>query len=108
MALAIFITPKASQDLEAISDYIAQNNPDAALRFFDATRQTIAKLAQNPYLGGAYPLSNSRLAGLRKWKVKGFDKYLIFYLIEVELLTIIRIIHVSRDIPTILNEETQD
>lgn len=108
MALPISITPKASKDLETISDYIAQNNPDAALQFFDATRQTIAKLSQNPYLGSAYPLSNARLAGLRKWKVKGFDKYLIFYLIEAELLTIVRIIHVARDIPTILNEETQN
>ncbi len=28
--------------------YIAQNNSEAALRFFDAARQTIAKLAASP------------------------------------------------------------
>ena len=80
MTLSIFITPKATKDLENISDYITQNNPDAALRFFDATRQTIAKLAENPYLGSSYPVSHLRLKGLRKWQVKGFQKYLIFYL----------------------------
>lgn len=106
MALRILITPEASKDLENISDYIAQNNPDVALRFFDATRQTIAKLAQTPYLGSVYPLTNPRLQGLRKWKVKGFPKYLIFYLIEDELLTIIRILHVSRDIPHILIQDS--
>ncbi len=105
MALIILITPKASKDIDNITDYIAENNPDAALRFFDATRQTIAKLAQTPQIGSLYPLANSRLQGLRKWKVKGFDKYLIFYLIENNLLKIIRIIHVSRDISTILNQE---
>lgn len=105
MALRIFITPKASRDLENISNYLAQNNPDTALRFFDATRQTIAKLAQMPYLGSLYRLDNSQLEGLRKWKVKGFDKYLIFYLIENEKLKIIRILHVSRDIPTMLDQE---
>lgn len=105
MALRILLTPKASEDLEDIADYIAENNLDAALRFFDATRQSIAKLAQNPRIGSFYPLANSQLEGLRKWKVKGFDKYLIFYLIEDDLLRIIRIIHVSRDISTILNQE---
>ena len=43
-------------------------------------------MAQTPQIGSLYPLANSRLQGLRKWKVKGFDKYLIFYLIEDDLL----------------------
>ncbi len=41
MTRRIFITPKANQDLDDIFNYLTQNNPDAALRFFDATRQTI-------------------------------------------------------------------
>lgn len=57
-------------------------------------------------MGSVYPLSNSRLQGLRKWKVKGFDKYFIFYMIEDELLKIIRILNVSRNIYDILNQET--
>lgn len=105
MVLRIFISPKATRDLDNISDYLAQNNPNVALRFFDATRQTIAKLAQTPYLGSLYFSNNSQLEGLRKWKVKGFDKYLIFYLIENEQLIIIRILHVSRNIQKILNQE---
>ncbi len=75
MVLRIFISPKATRDLDNISDYLAQNNPDVALLFFDATWQTIAKLAQTPYLGSLYFSNNSQLEGLRKWKVKGFDKY---------------------------------
>lgn len=105
MTLRILITPKANLDLDDLCDYIAQNNPDAALRFFDATRQTIATLAQTPGVGSLYLVDNPRLANLRKCGVRGVEKYLIFYLASEELLTVVRIIHGSRDIPTILEQE---
>lgn len=50
-------------------------------------------------------MNNPRLQGLRKWGIRGFEKYLIFYLVSEELITIVRIIHGSRDIPTILEQE---
>ena len=105
MTFGIVITPKASQDLDDLFDYIAQNNPDAALRFFDAARQSIATLAQTPSIGSLYLVNNPRLVGLRKWGVRSFEKYLIFYLISEDLLTVVRIIHGSRDIPTLLEQE---
>ncbi len=105
MTLRILITPKANHDLDDLFDYIAQSNSDAGLRFFDAARKTIAKLAQNPRMGNSYLVSNSRLQGLRKSRIKGFEKYLIFYLISEEILTVVRIIHAARDIPTILEKE---
>lgn len=101
----IFITPKANQDLEDLFNYLNQNNPDVALRFFDATRQTIAQLAQTPGIGSPYQLNNQRLAGLRKRGVKRFEKYLIFYLSQDDLLSVVRIIHAARDLPAILELE---
>lgn len=80
MTLRIFITPQANIDIDNLFDYIAQNNTDAALKFFDAARNTIAKIAKNPALGSLYNINNPRLQGLRKWSIKGFEKYLIFYL----------------------------
>ncbi|MGD1872956.1 MAG: type II toxin-antitoxin system RelE/ParE family toxin [Mastigocoleus sp.] len=106
MTLRIFITPKASVDIDNLFNYIAQNNTDAALKFFDVTRNTIANLAKNPGLGSVYSVNSPRLQGLRKWGIKGFEKNLIFYLQSEELLTVVRIIHASRDIPTILEEES--
>lgn len=105
MTLRIFVTPQANIDIDNLFNYIAQNNTDAALKFFDAARNTIAKLAKNPGLGSLYSINNPRLQGLRKWGIKGFEKYLIFYLESEELLTVIRIIYASQDIPTILEEE---
>ena len=105
MTRRILITSKASQDLDELFEYIAQNNSEAALRFFDATRQTIAKLAATPGKGSLFEIDNSRLVGLRKWAVKGFEKHLIFYLYDEELLTVIRILHASRDLSNILAKE---
>lgn len=105
MTRRIYITPKASQDLDNLFDYVAQNNPDAALRFFDATRQTIAQLAQTPGMGSPYPVNNPHLTGLRKWGIKGFEKYLIFYLSLDKLLEVVRILHAARDLPTIFEQE---
>ena len=73
--------------------------------FFDAIRLTIAQLAKTPGIGSPYTVNNARLTGLRKKKVKGFEKYLIFYLSQDDLLSIVRIIHATRDLPTILETE---
>ncbi|VEP12895.1 Plasmid stabilization system protein (fragment) [Hyella patelloides LEGE 07179] len=38
MTRRILITSLASQDIDRLFEYIARNNNEAALRFFDATR----------------------------------------------------------------------
>lgn len=105
MSLSIQISPRASQDFDEIYTYISQANPDAALQFFDAARETFTQIANNPSLGGIYQPHNQNLVGLRKWGIKGFKKYLIFYKIEENVLTIVRIVHGSRDFPTLLKPE---
>ena len=82
MTRRIVIRPKASVDLDEQFAYIADSNFDAALSFFDATRQTFSQLARLPGIGSVYNVKNPRLVGLRKWGVRGFEKHLIFYLEE--------------------------
>jgi toxin ParE1/3/4 len=50
MSLRLQISPLASQDFDDIYEYITQSNPDAALRCFDAARETFASIATNPLL----------------------------------------------------------
>ncbi|NJM57726.1 MAG: type II toxin-antitoxin system RelE/ParE family toxin [Synechococcales cyanobacterium RU_4_20] len=104
MARQINITPRASQDIDDQFNRIAQDDFGAALRFFDAVRQTIAQLARMPGMGTPYPLSNAKLVGLRRWPVKGFSKQLIFYLTDDNQIQILRVLHASRDIPGILDD----
>ncbi|MFM6396426.1 type II toxin-antitoxin system RelE/ParE family toxin, partial [Planktothrix sp.] len=84
------MTPKASQDIDDHFAYIHQNNVDAALRFFDAVRETLATLAKMSAVGRLYAFNNQRLDGLRQWQVKGFENYLIFYLTSESDIKIIR------------------
>ena len=105
MTRRIVIRPKAGVDLDEQFSYIAANNFDAALRFFDAARQTFSQLAQMPGIGSVYNIENLRLVGLRKWAVRGFDKHLIFYVERDESIEIVRLLHAARDLPEILGAE---
>ncbi|GAX34745.1 type II toxin-antitoxin system RelE/ParE family toxin [Nodularia sp. NIES-3585] len=105
MTKRIVITPKASLDIDEYFNYIAQQNPDTALLFFDSVRETFAQLAKMPGMGSRYPLENLRLQGLRKWAVKGFKRYLIFYFELDESIEIIRILYAGQDIERILKQE---
>lgn len=106
MTKRIAIRPRASQDIDDHYRFIAQGNPDAALRFFDAVRVTIAQIARMPGIGGLYPVKQSDLQGIRKWAVKGFKRYLIFYFDRDEAIEIIRILYASQDIVSILDKES--
>ncbi|WP_339376323.1 type II toxin-antitoxin system RelE/ParE family toxin [Calothrix sp. NIES-2098] len=58
-----------------------------------------------PIMGRLYKVQNPRLKGLRKWVVKDFKKYLIFYLQADENIQIVRILYARRDIERILEQE---
>ncbi|MBN3921668.1 type II toxin-antitoxin system RelE/ParE family toxin [Nostoc sp. NMS4] len=105
MTKRIVITPKASLDIDEYFAYIAQENPDTALLFFDSVRETFAQLARMPGMGSRYPLDNLRLQGLRKWAVKGFKKYLIFYFERDESIEVVRILYAGQDIERILEQD---
>jgi toxin ParE1/3/4 len=105
MTKQIIITPKASLDIDEHFAYIAQGNQEAALKFFDSTRQTFAQLARLPGMGSPYAVNNSSLQGLRKWAIKGFKKYLIFYLEQEDFITIVRILYAAQDIESIFGSE---
>ena len=66
MTKKIIIKPKASQDLDDHVAYIATDNFEMALKFFDAARLTIAQIAKMSGMGSLYPVNNPRLKGLRK------------------------------------------
>ncbi len=105
MTRRVVITPKASLDIDEHFAYIALANPDAALRFFDSVRQTFAQLARMPGIGNLYELENPRLQRLRRWAVKGFKKYLIFYFEQEDCIEIARVLYAGQDIERILAQE---
>jgi len=96
---------KALEDLADCALYIAQDDPDVAARFVDAFEESVDRLAQMPYIGVAVPLDTPSLFGLRRWPIKGFEKYLIFYLVFEDTIDVVRILHAAQDIAAILEDE---
>jgi toxin ParE1/3/4 len=85
-------TPRADADLDAITDYFAEHNPDAGIRLLDAITARCRILARNPRSGR----DRSDLApGVRTAVV---DRYVIFFRASANGIDVLRVLHGSRDI----------
>ena len=62
-----------------IACFIADENPAAAERFLEAVEASFAALARMPHMGVPRHFRNPKFADVRMWRVRDFDKYLIFY-----------------------------
>ena len=54
-------------------------------------------MALQPLIGSPLQLKHPDLAGMRKWRIKGFDNHLIFYMPRPDSVSIVRVLHASRD-----------
>lgn len=85
---------QAREDLFNIVGYIAQDNPDAALRVNDAVEDTAIYLYENPGVGvsadPAYP-------DLLMCPVKKYNRYLLFFERRESIVLIQRIFHGAQD-----------
>ena len=93
----------AKQDLREQAEYIRQDSPRSALRFLEAAEKAFHDLAMQPGLGIPEVCDSPHLAELRCWPIRGFEKHLIFYFPKPDGIEVIRVLHGSRDIQSILN-----
>ncbi|MGO9269823.1 MAG: type II toxin-antitoxin system RelE/ParE family toxin [Terriglobia bacterium] len=95
MARAI-VRPAARRDLIRHFVYIGENSGVAtARRFRAAARLTFSELAQTPRMGA--PRKLGKFPDLRMWRVREFEKYLIFYQPITDGVSIERVIHAAQD-----------
>jgi toxin ParE1/3/4 len=85
---------------------LAESDFDKALQFFDSARQTFADLARMPGVGRVYLSQKERLKDLRKWHVKGFKRFLIFYRVKTDNIEIVRVLYGAQDIQNLLDRES--
>jgi toxin ParE1/3/4 len=91
------ITAEAEADLESISDYIARNNPSRALSFVRELYQLCVDIADMPQAWPVVPRYEHH--GIRR-RVHG--RYLIFYRVGVDSITILHILNGAMDVEAIL------
>ena len=104
MKLDIEFTPAALEDEEEIFAYLADNNLETALRFYDNLAASLEMLRTHPFIGATRASLIEGLRDVRMWLVSGFYKYLILYRPLPDKILVIRILHSARDIQNIVNE----
>lgn len=101
MSEAYRVSSVAEDDLVEIGAYIAQYNPEAAVRQVDAILDRFPLLGAQPGIGSK---RDDLHAGLRCLAV---DRYIIFYrtVDEAEFsIEVVRVLHGSRDLPGVFSE----
>ncbi len=95
MGRRAIVRPAARRDLIRHFAYIGENGGLAtARRFQDAPRATFAELARTPGLGA--PRKLEKFPNIRMWRIREFEKYLIFYEPVGDDVEAMRIIHALR------------
>lgn len=95
VALEIDRLPEADEDFREIWLTIALDNLSAADRMARRIYEAEDRLAEFPEIGVARP---DLAKGLRQWPIVD---YLIFYRIDDNRLTIVRILHGARNLPSL-------
>lgn len=93
--LRVTHTPAAQRDLVAITDWMAADSLDAALRFYDEVDRLLSLIARYPRIGEATEYLGP---GIRRVSL---GDYLLFYRISGETVELIRILHGARDIQSL-------
>lgn len=108
MKLSVLKRVQAERDIEEAFVFIGAASEDAGLDFLHAVEQTLETLAANPELGSQRDFLAPELAGIRMWRVKSYEKYLIFYFVRPTGIEVVRIIHSALDYGRIFSPEEQE
>ncbi|MBP6265345.1 MAG: type II toxin-antitoxin system RelE/ParE family toxin [Nitrospira sp.] len=90
----------AGQDLQDIEDFIARDSVLHAINFVDRVVESVGALLKTPHIGRMVPEFNRPdLRGLI------FRGYRIVYLLQEDMVFILRVVHGSRDLLGLVRRE---
>lgn len=96
--MGVRVTPAAELDIGRISQYLASTSLAIADEFIDAADRTMREIERNPGAGALYGFEDSRLHGIRRRAVEGFQNHLVFYREIGDGVEIVRVLHGARDV----------
>ena len=93
MMSSIKVTPAAENDLSNIWMYIADDNPVAADRVFEAVQSTFGSLLKKPKIGKVFESKRMKLKNIRFFPIGKYPKYVVYYREIDKGIEIIRVLH---------------
>ena len=107
MSLRPEISDRAQRDLDRqYRWYLKHASVEVADGFFTAFHSAFDSLLVHPHLGWDRLFRGRKLSGLRSKMLDApYEKFLIYYRIEPDCVSVERVMHGSRDVPRRLGEE---
>jgi len=93
--MKIFRSSQTYEDIVEIAAWFGADDPEIALRFYDAYEASLETIRKTPKIGS--PRSSRTGEPFRIWFVDGFDNVLIIYEAEDTEVKILRVLHSARD-----------
>ena len=81
---------------ELVSIFSREDSPDLASRFEQSTYSLVEQLQQHPEMGRLR--KDLTPEGIRSFRVRGFERYLLFYQIRGEDLILLRLLYGGMDL----------
>jgi antitoxin ParD1/3/4 len=100
MSAAFQFTPQATEDLDAIWWFIAEESRDAADRVEIEIVATCGRLAKHPRIGTKR--RDITALPVRFWTLTNFPNYVIVYRPDTAPLQVVAVLHGKRDLKEIL------
>lgn len=88
--MRLHVTQRAERHLRSLAEYIARDNPKAALAVIDVLERCFEMLLEHPELGVSAPKRT-----IRKFNVPKLP-YVIVYQAHTEVIEIVSVFHTSR------------
>ncbi len=102
------LSKDAEKDVSEILDFLLKDNVEIANSFVNDFEYTCDMLLGMPKMAcevaGDIQDMSEFLVGVRKWSMKKFKQYVIFYKEDNGEILIFRVINGRRDIPSIFSE----
>lgn len=102
----VVLHPAVPDDLLSIIDFLAERSTAAADRFAESVQKSIEEAARFPGRGSPKHFNGPGLSEVRSWRVKGFKKFLVFYLPIEDGIKVLAVLHGARDLPGLLDART--
>ncbi|MBI4904741.1 MAG: type II toxin-antitoxin system RelE/ParE family toxin [Acidobacteria bacterium] len=102
------VTHRSRARLDVLEQFLylaEEGNVEIAERYLAALEETCALLLEFPNSGTRYDSGHAALQGMRRFPVRGFDNYVIFYLPRLGGIDVVRVLHGNRDVGKIFAEE---